>query len=709
MGEISRTIGIAGENITIENFCKLIGWRGTKNLEFPCKNRKKHDNRRTHDIDFFATYNCPLIFDTQECVSVSVKYTQVPSNIKETFKSFCEAIAKSAECFKVDEKYRQILSGSRNSNINNTQVIFWLNHSEDNNKDLVREVGNISAEIGQDFDTIYLVDNFRLSFIYSSITFAKQLYPSDKDEITFYYPITGINEYNQKGRDESGFVLPVQFINSPIIPIRIIDEYKRKILYLTIRENFEEDAFKRIVGLAQALTSGWCNKIIICFPDYQEIKHSYTKDAILVSFGQPKFTDMIEVKCYQNSFKSFEVNNFVDYSEPLEREPEFNIETMLPYGDRLRQLLTQSKVGKSEIQTILTRRGIYVPNKLDKEALIPILTTSLISPSEFEYIRRRHSAKEVAEKVTMQSIIVEKGTSTQDILAIATVSISDAVKKANPNNEVGSISNFVLKNNGDIEADCEYKRPFLTKDWATINPTQKLKIVISNPKKYDNQTDKVNIAIISTSNEAKTIGKDIVKDISTSMKESGIVRRDAFLQKTLASDFTNEQRTDLLLSFLSITEKDTKIFSFFGVTDLEFAISDDNSQNIPDDIASLKDKVKQSVFSGVNLQEIKYIKDRNYRTFFLFEVITAEYTFTLPQIEGKIQVEFGFPDLKSKLPDKAEFEFKINDIHPYVHKNLTGKEYQELGSTLQDEFNRLKSKKINTSQRKYGIQGKLIE
>lgn len=706
MGEISRTIGIAGENITIENFCKMIGWRGTPNLEFLCKDRKKHE-KRTHDIDYFSTYPCPLINDTQQCIYVSVKYTKIPSNIKTTFVEYITSISKSTECFKIDSKYQNLISDVKHTNFRHSQVIFWLNHSEAIDKDLAREIGNINSEIEQDIDNIYLVDNFRITFLYTVIRFAKQLYPNDK--ISFYYPATGVNEPELQGRDESGITLPVQFINSPIIPLRIIDKHNYKILYLAVRENFEEDSLKRVMGLAQSLTSGWCNKVILCFPDYQQLKHSFIKDSVFLKFSQSQFADMVEVKCYQDSFKSFEKNDDVEYVDAFEKNPEFNIENMLPFGDRLRQLLMQSKVQKSELQILLFRRGVYVNNKYGKEYLVPLLTTSLISPSEFEYIRRRHNAKETTEKLTSQNLIVDKDSSISEVIHKVSVSISEAVKKSNPNNEIISVSNFIQKDNGEIEAECYFRRPFLTKDWATINPTQKLKIVIKPPKKYDKHTSKVGIDIIATSNEAKIIGKDVVKDVIGGLKDKGLIRRDVFLQKTLASDFTNEQRTNFLFSFLSITSDESNVFTFFGVTDLDFAISKEVLKSIPDDIASLKDKVQQSVFSGRNLEEINYVKDPYYREFFVFEVLASEYIFQWNEMKGKVQIEFGFPDLKHKPSDKSEFEFKINDIHPYVEKNLSSKEYQELNEFLQDEFNRLKLKKFNSVERKYGQQLKFIE
>ena len=121
---------------------------------------------------------------------------------------------------------------------------------------------------------------------------------------------------------EADFIFPVQFINCPVIPLRITDKQGRKILYLAVRENFEEETLKRLLGLAQALTSGWCSKIILGFSDYQEIKHSSIKETIFLNFNQPEFTDMVEIKCYQDTFKSFE--KVGAYTFPLATVGELN-------------------------------------------------------------------------------------------------------------------------------------------------------------------------------------------------------------------------------------------------------------------------------------------------------------------------------------------------------------------------------------------------
>lgn len=90
-------------------------------------------------------------------------------------------------------------------------------------------------------------------------------------------------------------------------------------------------------------------------------------------------------------------------------------------------------------------------------------------------------------------------------------------------------------------------------------------------------------------------------------------------------------------------------------------------------------------------------------------MLTAEYIFTIGEIKGKVQIEFGFPDIKTKALDKAEFEFKIVDTHPYVEKNLSAREYKELETSLQDEFNRLKVSKLANVPRKYGQQRKIFD
>lgn len=55
---------------------------------------------------------------------------------------------------------------------------------------------------------------------------------------------------------------------------------------------------------------------------------------------------------------------------------------ILPSGDNLKTLLSQSKITKADIKSILRQRGVFCSSD-EKSNTVPLLMKSLISPLEF--------------------------------------------------------------------------------------------------------------------------------------------------------------------------------------------------------------------------------------------------------------------------------------------------------------------------------------
>lgn len=702
MGEWSRLLGEYGETLAIDYAIKkLFNWRGSSNLQFNCKYRSRH-NKISHDIDFFGFYNCPLIHETQQNLFISVKNTQ-PDSPKSDFKKFAGALSESLNCFIADNKYAILTQGLEKSKKKNNLILFWLNHSSAENEDLIRKIGNINNELDFDFEQVYVIDNHTLHYIFQANEFVKSLYPNGK--IEYFYPLTGINESIFGGRLYAGNIMPIQFVNSPIIPFRII-EGERKILVLTLNEKFEEDSLKRLTGLAQNMTSGWCHKIVLVFPDYRYQEHSFIKDSVMLKFAENNFADMIEVRSLHKSYRNFEKDESVNYVEIQEENVAFNIEKMLPYGDQMRQLLTQSYINKQDLQTLLSRRGIIVHKSLSKDELIPYLTTTLISPSEFEYLRNRQRSKSNAERITSDYLITDSNTDLSETLLSLTIPIEDIIKKINPDIELMSSQPFIYGANGEIKLRVETKHPQLTKDWA-LNNTNNHTEIIFKPSTNQGDSLKTRIDICGTSQESKNIGKEIIDFCENFLKKQGNLRHDVSLQKTYANEFDNRNRTKLLFSFMNIKKEENFYIKFRDIIHLEYSITDQKIQ-LPEDIKSLKDKVEQSILSGHNLQEIKYITESQYHEVLIFTQVVAIFNFKYGDLKGTFEVMYGFPDYKVNSDDKAEFEFKITSITPFIEKNLSKQENHDLELFLKDQFTEIKIKKIEEVQHKYGKQLALI-
>jgi len=82
--------------------------------------------------------------------------------------------------------------------------------------------------------------------------------------------------------------------------------------------------------------------------------------------------------------------------ESSPRNKILDLEKFLPFGETLRGYLEQSFVKASDLSELLRARGVFVQDA-QKEDLIPILSATLISPSEFQTLldcRRERDSKE---------------------------------------------------------------------------------------------------------------------------------------------------------------------------------------------------------------------------------------------------------------------------------------------------------------------------
>lgn len=707
MGEISRTTGMFGENI-VNEFLNMIGWQRTSNIEFLCNQKSKH-KKKTHDIDFFTSYICPLISDTRADVHISVKYTKIPSSVKSTFVDYANSIINSCECFQHDEQHNNLVRNKFAKKIIRTQVVFWINHQENEDYSLLNSIKNLNSDFSGNTDNLYLVDNKSINFIYKSLKYA-ELHFSDAKSIDFEYPYTGLNGRIDGGRKTSGKILPVQFLTSPILPLRITTKESHKILMIFLNEPFEEESFKRIMGLAQNLTAGWCNKIIICFPDYQILRHSIAYNNVMSIFSESQFSEMVDVKSFRDNFKSLENGqNLNIYDAFDENSGEFNIETMLPYGDQLRQLLTQSYIYKPELQSLLSKRGVYFNKSTDKNDLIPLLTKSLISPAEFTFLRNKQLSKENAENVVTETLVTTENSSINQVLSGTEMPIQRIVDAKYPNCELIKHSQWLFEKDGTMKLQYDVQRHNLTKDWASQKSSHSGEIIFRPSHKSSDGLSRTNVDIVSTSPETKAIGKELLKEVMKLFKQEGAIKREEQLQKMLVTDFSNKNRTEFLLSFIDVKPEFTSL-NFNEITHIDFTISTDKTITLPSDIESLKDRLEDSIFTGRDLQDILYIKDKKYREMFIFYTITVKYFFKSEDLEGSFQVEFGFPDAKKENNDeKADFNFKIIELTPFVQRHTTNVEENRLKVFVKEEFNKLKNYKYENSVKQFGKQLSIMD
>ncbi len=303
MGEWSKKIGEIGEEIVGE-FFELIGWSDPQaNHSIPCVKSQQHE-AQTHGIDYLFSYNSQLENRTLNHLVVSVKYTSkpYPNNPNGIFKEHFYDLTKTIGCFKRSDIRRS--SGQQFSGVDNARdigVLFWLSNDVENDQDIIKKVSSIRGVDDFPYETIYIIDNFRVSFIYDSINYLKLKY--NTANIEFFYPNTGRN-FNPSSRKSSGKTLPVEFINSSIQTLKLTLDNGNKVFVISVIDKFSTDYLKRLLGLAQDITSDFATSTLIIFPDYDRLKHENSVREAKVGFSNKSFTESVSVASYRNDFRS---------------------------------------------------------------------------------------------------------------------------------------------------------------------------------------------------------------------------------------------------------------------------------------------------------------------------------------------------------------------------------------------------------------------
>jgi len=306
MGEWSKKVGEYGEKV-VEQFFSVIGWSDLRNGEsIPCINSNKHLNengnpKETHGIDFLYSYINPLVSGqlTNVIISSKFKTAKYPNSPTKLFKDFMDDLVTTLECFDGSQFKNDIVTGFSCSSINDVSVLFWLNNQQDSDDDLISIVSSVRIIDTQMNNAIYIMDNKRVAFILEVMKYIKT--KTDKFNYSFYYPNTG-QHINPQGRKNAGAILPVEYLNSSIIPIKLENKNNPKeiCLFLATLDNFEEDDLMRLIGLTKDITTDLVGDVIIAFPDYQELNHKGIVAMAKQKFQVPEFTKTVSVVNFNN-------------------------------------------------------------------------------------------------------------------------------------------------------------------------------------------------------------------------------------------------------------------------------------------------------------------------------------------------------------------------------------------------------------------------
>ncbi len=302
MGEFSKRIGEIGEEIVIE-FLALIGWHDpVRNFDIPSTDIEKHGKNK-HGIDAYFHYQSPMIARTLENILISTKYSKdkYPNAPVKKFKGYYKDLGMAIESFKKSELRATTMNcRSDFETVFDRGIIFWLNNVEDDSQDILQKLFNIDAPKDFTHDGIFLVENKKIEFIFYAIEFAKRKYPNKQIEFTYF--ATGLNSDDLAVKN--GTIMPVQYLSSNILPLRVQTDNGNNTLILCSRDKFEQNELIKLIGLAKNITANFQANTIIAFPDYNRLQHEKLVDNAKQTFEEASFTNTLTVENFNPNFRN---------------------------------------------------------------------------------------------------------------------------------------------------------------------------------------------------------------------------------------------------------------------------------------------------------------------------------------------------------------------------------------------------------------------
>jgi hypothetical protein len=336
----------------------------------------------------------------------------------------------------------------------------------------------------------------------------------------------------------------------------------------------------------------------------------------------------------------------------MNKEPD-NIDQFLPYGEMLRGFMEQSFIGKGDLKELLRNRGIFTKN-IEKHDTIPILSCTVLSPSEFDALRECQNSKEDNPKIITRTIEWESENTLFDSIP-EKFDIGSVLDFDFSNFKVIGSPSFVPVDNDPnyLKMDFVVEREDMSKNWARNKSTFPGSIEL---KKEENSN--VQVVITHTAVETKQVAYKASSTLVKHFKENGLINPCKELEKILFSKFSNFSR---VIYLLSLTQRcKSSILDFVDIVDVEF--SPDPNCKLPEDIKWMEKKIEDLKLNGSKLHETSIFKNiDNYQYIHLYK-IDAKFKFNVSGSSGNCVISIGFPDYERERNSEAEMEVNIRNL-----------------------------------------------
>jgi hypothetical protein len=224
-----------------------------------------------------------------------------------------------------------------------------------------------------------------------------------------------------------------------------------------------------------------------------------------------------------------------------------------------------------------------------------------------------------------------------------------------------------------------------TKNWASLNAEYNGSVAFS----HEPSDNKIYIKSEFTSNETRDINDVIIKKVKDELVNQKYVSTKEEIERITSNSFTNEERCEFMLQLLNGT--DDNQLTFETVDDVE--IGPDPNISTSKEYMILAENVKKLIIHGDQLQEISYLKDKNYHKGLILREIRAKFKYGFNGLLGTCYIEYGFPHFFRSNVNTNEFQTSIINIYPHEKSKEASKAFVE--QRILELFEQIKKDKFD--------------
>jgi len=325
--------------------------------------------------------------------------------------------------------------------------------------------------------------------------------------------------------------------------------------------------------------------------------------------------------------------------------------TILPQGDRIRQLLTKSNITNSNINSLLRNKGVFL-GKNEKNNSIPNLMKTIISPNDFKELYETQKNKEDTFKFRTATIKCKEDFQLSEVFAEEIdlqQKIIDTHKYKPTFKLIGTPSPYFENNKAIYEYKIE--RENLLEDWTNNKTYHSGAVIIT--KTGGNL--ELSVEQNSTSKETHLINELLTKEIRNILEKKRLINDDDDFIRIKFNDFDNVNKIQFLYSF---TKNFCIFLDFFSITDINLLL--DENEESHKDVKPFLDEIDSLKLNGKVLQNHILLKNKTYHPKLIFASISLKYKFNINGVKGVCVIVISFPDYISKRDLNAELQISIN-------------------------------------------------